>query len=434
MELYSEQDCEGTELLDLLFDKNNGILRQEDVMHYNDHPWPAQDTNIMMPAQVGEDFFNVLLRGPDSMSGSPLWSPSPSDSGISEDPHSDHIDSPPPPTSPPLELHCGSTQTRPPPVQDPRLPIDFTGSWGLSVFPERAARMQCASELPPAQTQPDPPFHLTVKDLLLSGTPEPPPQASQQSREELVLNDDEKKLLAKEGIILPSQFPLTKLEERILKKIRRKIRNKRSAQESRKKKKEYVDGLEIRMTACSAQNQELQKKVFQLEKCNMSLMEQLRRLQAMVMNGSNKPAQTGTCVLVLLLSFTLIVLPSLKPFSETKVSQPGDFGPQRVQSRSLRYLQSSQVLHALEHPYTGAEESQLPPRFPGDKGIEEIASLMAKLHRGLGQQTNYEPGSRNTSLDQHGDHHHGDPITGHIAAVTLSRPRGVRLRPHANDM
>ncbi len=29
-----------------------------------------------------------------------------------------------------------------------------------------------------------------------------------------------------------------------------------------------------------------------------SLMEQLRRLQSLVMNGSSKPAQTGTCILV----------------------------------------------------------------------------------------------------------------------------------------
>ncbi|CAG01357.1 unnamed protein product [Tetraodon nigroviridis] len=273
-------------------------------------------------------------------------------------------------------------------------------------------------------------FPLTVKDLLLSGTSEhQAPQTAQQSVQELILNEDEKKLLAKEGVTLPNQLPLTKSEERILKKIRRKIRNKQSAQESRKKKKEYIDGLESRMAACNSHNQELQRKVSQLEKCNMSLMEQLRRLQALVMNTSNKPAQTGTCVLVLLLSFSLILLPSLKPLSDTKVSE-GEFSAIRIQSRSLQNIQASRVLHIPEPPYSADDEAEtLPRHLAAEEDLDDIAAQMEKL--GVTQE---QSGLQNYSQEERMDHFHIDPITGRVAALTWDPQRSARLRPHADDM
>ncbi|XP_058257770.1 cyclic AMP-responsive element-binding protein 3-like protein 3-A isoform X3 [Hemibagrus wyckioides] len=347
MDFNSEQAGDGIELLDLLFDKNDGILCHENMIHHNDQPWLMQDPNMMMPGQGNEDFFNALLSGTDSASGSPLWPSSPSDSGISEDPHSDQNDSPPPPGSPPLDSCYVPLHTHYAPAPNTAMTINPDG-WGSGILLEKGAGMQNVCKVPPDQLATS--FPVTIKDLLLSGAPEPPPLNLQQACQELVLNEDEKKLLVKEGVTLPSQLPLTKYEERILKKIRRKIRNKQSAQESRKKKKEYIDGLESRMAACSVENQELQRKVFQLEKCNISLMEQLRRLQAMIMNGSNKPAQTGTCVLVLLLSFTLILLPSLKPFTETKVSQPGDFSALRDFTELLRETkgQGQKKIHMIK--------------------------------------------------------------------------------------
>ncbi|XP_028435634.1 cyclic AMP-responsive element-binding protein 3-like protein 4 [Perca flavescens] len=151
---------------------------------------------------------------------------------------------------------------------------------------------------------------------------------------ELQLTEEEQKLLTQEGVALPNNLPLTKAEERILKRVRRKIRNKQSAQDSRRRRKEYIDGLEGRAAACSLQNKELQRTVEQLEKRNMSLLSQLRQLQSLIKQTVSKGAQTSTCLLIILVSLGLIILPSFSPFSRS-TSADDDYRPTGVISRNI---------------------------------------------------------------------------------------------------
>ncbi|KAM6369369.1 cyclic AMP-responsive element-binding protein 3-like protein 3 isoform 2-T2 [Pluvialis apricaria] len=362
------------DLLDLLFDRQDGILRGVEL------GTPPGTWHEDGRAQDSEDFLSSILGSGDSASDSPSWSPAASDSGVSEDPPSDQLDSPPRccdgGPSEVLYPYANACRALPLPggagAPHPEVSIDLD-MWHPGFFLEESQDLPVVS--PPASCT------LTVKDLLLSGSSDAgrhPPVAPQQPQvpgsllrpsqgqfQELVLTEDEKKLLAKEGVSLPTQLPLTKYEERVLKKIRRKIRNKQSAQESRKKKKEYIDGLESRMSACTAQNQELQRKVLHLEKQNSSLLEQLKKLQALVVQSSNKAAQTGTCIAVLLLSFTLIVFPSISPFAPSKAEANGDFGPVRVFSRSLHNAAASRV--AYTQPQAG-DEKPLEPRWPEHLG------------------------------------------------------------------
>ncbi|XP_063431898.1 cyclic AMP-responsive element-binding protein 3-like protein 1 isoform X1 [Mytilus trossulus] len=130
---------------------------------------------------------------------------------------------------------------------------------------------------------------------------------------ELKLTDEELDLLAKEGVVLPTDMPLTKEEERVLKAVRRKIRNKISAKESRKRKMGYVEGLEKRVKMCTSENANLKKKVDGLEQQNQTLLQQLKKLQTFLVSKTSKP-QTSTCVMVLLLSFAFIIVPTFNPF------------------------------------------------------------------------------------------------------------------------
>lgn len=198
----------------------------------------------------------------------------------------------------------------------------------------------------------------TMKDIASSSSKIP----------ELKLTDEEKDLLAKEGVVLPTDMPLTKEEERVLKAVRRKIRNKISAKESRKRKMTYVEGLEKRVKMCTTENAQLQKKVGQLETQNQTLMQQLKKLQTFIVSKTSKP-QTSTCVMVLLLSFAFLIVPNFNPFkSFDSISEVRNI-PIPGKSRSLLHNGENYVdTDSDDNPYgltvKPGPPFEVPPKTP----------------------------------------------------------------------
>lgn len=186
----------------------------------------------------------------------------------------------------------------------------------------------------------------------------------------LVLTEEEKRTLIAEGYPIPTKLPLTKSEEKALKKIRRKIKNKISAQESRRKKKEYMDSLEKKVESCSTENLELRKKVEVLENTNRTLLQQLQKLQTLVMGKVSRTCklagtQTGTCLMVVVLCFavafgslfqgygpypsaTKMALPSQHPLSEPYTASV-------VRSRNLLIYEEHSSLEESSSPASAGE-------------------------------------------------------------------------------
>ncbi|XP_008289715.1 cyclic AMP-responsive element-binding protein 3-like protein 3-A [Stegastes partitus] len=338
MTLTTDKVHAGMDIIDLLLRNTD-----ESTSCHSNPPWSITIDDTLSPEKNGaEEFLDALLHGSDSSSvpASPLWSPCTTDSGINEDPLTDPTDSPHPTSCTAFPAFDIQTFPQPPslekrpPANEKSSDVSIDLGWEHDDLNEKFG---IEYYLTANQNPLLPSSHmLTVKDLLLSNVGQNASQRiPQHPLRELVLNEDEKKLLAKEGINLPSRLPLSKSEERVLKKIRRKIRNKRSAQESRKKKREYVDSLEGRMSACSAHNLELQRKIQQLEETNNALLEQLNRLQTLPPNSSSKTTHKGTCILVLLLSFSLLISSNLQPDPYSQLSQ-AEYAETKVSSRSLK--------------------------------------------------------------------------------------------------
>nr|XP_020473108.1 cyclic AMP-responsive element-binding protein 3-like protein 4 [Monopterus albus] len=307
---------------------------QLDQLVFSSSEKPLQDWVVEPDCTLNDSESEDVLHGVDPNEVFPSAPPadpsSESDSGISEDPV---VESP-------VTMVTAAT-TQPTPATVYRVVYDISGLGGMNTDPGQENVISI--ELDEWSSQVLFSDSCIVNELPLVSAArldggvdaiDPPSPDADLLYPELHLTEEEQKLLTQEGISLPSNLPLTKAEERILKKVRRKIRNKQSAQDSRRRRKEYVDGLESRAAACSVQNKELQRTVERLEKHNMSLLAQLRQLQSLIKQTASKGAQTSTCLLIILISLGLIILPSFSPFNR-HLSTDDDYRPRGVISRNI---------------------------------------------------------------------------------------------------
>lgn len=206
---------------------------------------------------------------------------------------------------------------------------------------------------------------------------EPVVQVSELS--EVKLTSEEKRLLDKEGINLPAYHPLTKMEDRELKRIRRKIRNKISAQDSRKRKKEYVDGLEERVRRGSEENKNLIQRVRELQKKNKTLMAHINKLQSLIFNSTSSKATPSTCLMVVMLSVLLVSLPNIRPSQMSK-----ELATEQEQGPTSRALLSTDELNVEEFLMFNKDEENVDNENNTEnelfKALEEIESKYESVH------------------------------------------------------
>ena len=136
--------------------------------------------------------------------------------------------------------------------------------------------------------------------------------------------------------------PLSQAEEYALKRVRRKLKNKISAQESRKRKKQHLENLEKRVRLLDFENESLKKKLEMQDKSLRSLTFQLSKLKSSgnreekASHYQSRGTQTGVCLKCYLQK-------------QSMEDEPGDF---KVQSgKNGRIMIQSDLMEKFQKPY-----------------------------------------------------------------------------------
>ncbi|XP_063341295.1 cyclic AMP-responsive element-binding protein 3-like protein 4 isoform X2 [Pelmatolapia mariae] len=300
----------------------------------------AVDPECILNDSDSEDVLHAVDPNEVFPSGPPADPSSESDSGISEDPAVE---------SPITTVTAAATQLAPTTVY--QLVYDISGLGGAKTGAGQENIISIELDQWSSQLLLSDSCVVSELPVVSAQRPAIPPPGLDDDLLclDLQLTEEEQKLLTQEGVSLPSNLPLTKAEERILKKVRRKIRNKQSAQDSRRRRKEYIDGLESR-----------------------SLLAQLQQLQSLIKQTVSKGAQTSTCLLIILVSLGLIILPSFSPFSRHRADD--DYRPTGVISRNILTDPSSSQ-STSDDAYGATSLQSEPPAQSQSKPPEGMSNL-----------------------------------------------------------
>ncbi|KAF8566925.1 hypothetical protein P879_09040, partial [Paragonimus westermani] len=275
--------------------------------------------------------------------------------------------------------------------------------------------------------------------------------------ERLYLSVEERKMLLSMGVRLPARFPLNRAEERALRTVRRKIRNKLSAQASRVKRQEYMSNLERCMEVSNKENEKLRRQIAQLEGDKRDLISHVRRLRSYVARLLNREdrhtplplfvrpkkdpkfsktasqaAAGGTSLLIV--TFVILAWTALVPVPSgnsiktdvTRASGVFSFFPGRsrtlLESKSTESTAYEEVARADQSRHSNALGQKPDPSGSTEDPNGEKADTFLNLSSGSGNQSKFErlmvkEGLRN-SVPSDDDFSRSDPL--YATHITLA--------------
>ncbi|XP_068780031.1 cyclic AMP-dependent transcription factor ATF-6 beta isoform X2 [Struthio camelus] len=303
-----------------------------------DPPWAQPPPNLFPDLQVKSEPASPASShcsessGLSSASDPPGWVPSPAaEPGVKTEPP------PVPPCSEPGRVPKGAVKSeaprRTPPIQPKPLVVAAVPVGPPPPAPPKTILLQplpgSAPPLPPAIAVPTPSVVISPAELLrLPGLlrlqppgPEPPRAAPGAPRPEA-------------KTIVPAPAPAgpgpQEVDVKVLKRQQRMIKNRESACQSRRKKKEYLQGLEARLREALADNDRLRRENALLR----------RRLDAVLGENAELRLGPGHRKLVCLAALLLFVAFNFGPLSppEQPPPEPGPPRQEQPPPRARRHL------------------------------------------------------------------------------------------------